>query len=444
MTAEIANLNKHAVALAADSTATIGVGDGSRRKTYQSANKLFTLSKYHPIGAMIYGNAGLMGVPWETIIKLYRRSLSDRRFAAVADYASDFIRFLETSTRIFPDSLQRQYVEVSAHVCCMQIWRVIKKRVEVAAAGGKAEDSVIAQITREEIDKANAYFASSVRVCDYLPPGFEADLIVSHSDEITSAIQSVFKMPLSEESVGKLHATVGRYICGEYFQDSALSGVVFAGFGEDQIFPEVRTISPHIIANNRLLFRNETNDCYEVTHSEDAALLPFAQRDVVDAFLRGMDSEYLRIITKTMESLSTSFPQLIADHLGESDPAKKADVIDKLQGVIQQLSDGLSQQIIEYRDREHVDPLLAVIGTLPKNELAELAEALVNLTSVKRKMSHDLETVGGPIDVAVISKGDGFIWIRRKHYFKTELNPHFVRNYSREDDHDGSQDATQT
>ena len=35
------------------------------------------------------------------------------------------------------------------------------------------------------------------------------------------------------------------------------------------------------------------------------------------------------------------------------------------------------------------------------------------------------ETVGGPVDVAVISKGDGFIWIRRKHYFDPALNTRY-------------------
>ena len=39
------------------------------------------------------------------------------------------------------------------------------------------------------------------------------------------------------------------------------------------------------------------------------------------------------------------------------------------------------------------------------------------------------ETVGGPVDVAVISKGDGFIWIKRKHYFKSEYNQSFMMNY---------------
>jgi hypothetical protein len=41
--------------------------------------------------------------------------------------------------------------------------------------------------------------------------------------------------------------------------------------------------------------------------------------------------------------------------------------------------------------------------------------------------------VAGPIDVAVISKGDGLVWIKRKHYFKPELNYHFFENYYREE-----------
>lgn len=60
-----------------------------------------------------------------------------------------------------------------------------------------------------------------------------------------------------------------------------------------------------------------------------------------------------------------------------------------------------------------------------------LAESLVSLTSIKRRVSTEPESVGGPIDVAVISKGDGFIWIKRKHYFRKELNPAFFANYFR-------------
>ncbi len=66
MTAEITVMNKSAVALAADSAVTLGPpGNG---KIYDTVNKVFSLSKFHPVGIMIYGNAEFMRIPWETII----------------------------------------------------------------------------------------------------------------------------------------------------------------------------------------------------------------------------------------------------------------------------------------------------------------------------------------------------------------------------------------
>lgn len=65
MTAEVAIMNKYAVALAADSKVT--VSGMSMSKTYDTVSKVFTLSKVHPVGVMIFGNAEFMGYPWETI-----------------------------------------------------------------------------------------------------------------------------------------------------------------------------------------------------------------------------------------------------------------------------------------------------------------------------------------------------------------------------------------
>ena len=62
------------------------------------------------------------------------------------------------------------------------------------------------------------------------------------------------------------------------------------------------------------------------------------------------------------------------------------------------------QQTAEVRTQKFVAPIMEIVEHLPKEELAEMAEALVNLTALKRRVSLDLETVGGPIDVAVISK----------------------------------------
>lgn len=90
MTAIVAVLNKHAVAIAADSAVTMG----DTHKVVNSANKIFTLSKYHPVAVMTYNNAAFMGVPWDIIIKEYRRKLKDKSFNTIKEYAEDFIKFI--------------------------------------------------------------------------------------------------------------------------------------------------------------------------------------------------------------------------------------------------------------------------------------------------------------------------------------------------------------
>ena len=90
MTSEIVIMNQLAIALAADSAVTI-----EGQKIYNTVNKIFALSKYQPIGIMIYGNDNLMGIPWESIIKNYRMKLGDKEFNSLDEYSKKFIEYLE-------------------------------------------------------------------------------------------------------------------------------------------------------------------------------------------------------------------------------------------------------------------------------------------------------------------------------------------------------------
>ena len=97
MTSEVAVMNKEAIALAADSAVTFTNGIG--QKIFTSASKIFTLSKYQPVGVMIYGNASFMGIPWESIIKIYRSRLGPDTFKTVKGYVEDFLAFLRGGDR---------------------------------------------------------------------------------------------------------------------------------------------------------------------------------------------------------------------------------------------------------------------------------------------------------------------------------------------------------
>ena len=41
-----------------------------------------------------------------------------------------------------------------------------------------------------------------------------------------------------------------------------------------------------------------------------------------------------------------------------------------------------------------------------------MAESLISITSLQRHITASEESVGGPVDVAVITKEDGFVWVK--------------------------------
>lgn len=96
--------------------------------------------------------------------------------------------------------------------------------------------------------------------------------------------------------------------------------------------------------------------------------------------------------------------------------------IDKLKkAAAESFSDKLATKLVD----THTTPLRRVVGLLPIDELADLAEILISIESLKERVTRTTESVGGPVDVAVISKSDGFIWIKRKHYFDPALNSRY-------------------
>jgi hypothetical protein len=149
---------------------------------------------------------------------------------------------------------------------------------------------------------------------------------------------------------------------------------------------------------------------------------------MVRAFMEGVDPQFKQFHEGYVSSILPQIPQLIL----EAAKIEKTPELDaKLNELTSKISAEYHSKTTAYSRSHHIDPVLNVVASLPKDELAEMAESLVSLTSFKKKVSPVSETVGGPVDVALITKGDGFVWIKRKHYFKPELNSQFFVNYNR-------------
>ncbi|MDN4596712.1 hypothetical protein [Leifsonia virtsii] len=64
-----------------------------------------------------------------------------------------------------------------------------------------------------------------------------------------------------------------------------------------------------------------------------------------------------------------------------------------------------------------------VVDAMPIQDAIDLAEFLVHATIQYVRFSPGGATVGGPIEIATITKHEGFKWVARKHYFQARLNP---------------------
>ncbi|MBX3100563.1 MAG: hypothetical protein KF761_13410 [Salinibacterium sp.] len=62
---------------------------------------------------------------------------------------------------------------------------------------------------------------------------------------------------------------------------------------------------------------------------------------------------------------------------------------------------------------------------MPIQDAIDLAEFLVSTTIQFVRFTPGPPTVGGPIEIATITKHEGFRWVRRKHFFDSRINPPF-------------------
>ena len=424
MTAEIAILNRNGIALAADSAVSIGVS--AQPKIYNTGNKLFSLSKRAPVGAMIYGNVLLTGTPWETVIKSFRQKLGAEVFETVVEYAEALIDYIEETPALFSASQEQSEFELH----CIGLYEYLQRQIvdrlhSLFEAGGQATDAgvstVVAEVLQEELRNIG-----DKESLENLPEGYGDDLVRRFSETEELAKRQVFEqLPLVDEATRLLRSLTIAWM--ERPLEAAISGtgLVVAGFGESEFVPALIELQVYGVMGGSL--RRRTPDEHRISANNNAAVLPFAQREMVDLFMSGIDPELREVVDSTLLDLTDSLAGLLADAI----PVTESASLESLRSGGTELFETYHSYLRDYIQHFHIAPILDAVSVLPIDELGAMAETLVNLTSFKRRVTLDAETVGGPIDVAVISKGDGLVWIRRKHYFDPTLNHHFFANYFR-------------
>jgi hypothetical protein len=404
VTAEIAIINRQAIALAADSAVTIG-----QDKVWKTANKLFSLGPHHDVAVMIYGSGDYLAFPWEVVIKEFRRQSVDKTFKTVAECAADLIAFLGSAT------FSRQAAQDVSVIYPMFdfLGAVMRDTADEEPANRAAKAEKLVKKLRQRTQKKEVLFQD----LPYL------DFATRFKDMIKALVEHALDGNISESLIDEF---VGLAYDGFLAKDPSkfASGLVVAGFGADEFFPCLHhyNIDGRFQSWVRAWERDEPTDMNQ-EGPDQAYIIPFAQKDMSLMFMEGITPNYIAYLSRGIsELLAETIEGFVGVHVPEE---QRATALASSKKLASSATAKLIERFANHRHERYVSPVMNAVGALPKEEMAAMAEALVDLTSLRRKVDSKLDTVGGPVDVAVISKGDGFIWIKRKFYFKPELNGDF-------------------
>jgi len=404
MTAEVVVMNREGVAIAADSAITIGSG----RKILTNGNKVFMLTHDLPIGVLIYNNPNMMEMPWEIILKLYRKDLARKKavFPSLEEYAEDFFGYIKVNSKTLVGDVQEKSIfsrtiQNKLNVITGKIWEKINK---IFFDTGRITDQQIEEIVNETITEYfNALNLLKGLFSQAEDLAFSKKVMAKYRDLINKTVIEIFdQVPLNTEQK-KLLIKYCVLLFSKSDWLSFYSGIVFTGYGEQDLFP---TCIDYIVEGSlceTLIYTKNAETKIGFSEGEKiSAILPFAQDDVIENILSGRHRAFLEKLHSVLNSkLSTDE---IASFFTEADNSFYS---------------------------EYTESIVRTVGILRKDGLASVAQTLVSLTSFMRRVQMDeAESVGGPIDVAVISKKDGFIWIDRKHYFDIDNNLHYNKTFS--------------
>lgn len=429
MTAEVAILNKSAVALAADSAVTISAGS-KQEKIFDSGDKLFELTHRNAIAVMVNSDMSLMEAPLEVLIKKYR--VTAPPFLRVSDAANHFLGYLNEFVQNSPVRIEKNLIDNLAKT----MFDKIDSRVR-EAWHAKLFDPETQTIRPEYQNKLNQLKKEINKEHDHQFSVFrrainsieDASFFGDGSPVIGQAHQEELKalaakcMPVATPALRRKAVQLVEVAMKKRGLGGTTTGVIIAGFGDDDIFPTLIAYEIYGVFGKRLKYAQ--TEAVDIDRNGDRArVLPFAQREMVERFLYGLDPGIENQITSFAREAVPSIAQKIIDNLEMSDDDRSALQIEAEEAE-HAFYKGLMEKAYHSIRVEAQAEIEGMVEFMPKPEMARMAEALVNLTSIKRRVSRGHETVGGPIDVAVISKADGFVWVRRKHYFPAELNTRY-------------------
>ena len=426
MTAVVGLLNKKGIALAADSAVTRT--RSFNQKVTKNGNKMVRLSNVVPICVMLTGNGDFMRTQWDIIIRHYREHRGDIKHDTVEACMHDFFRYIADHGLFVEPELVIEYLQNQILNFFGQVEGNIDDKFNKRGPDGrlvspKGTQKAIVKVL-DRLSKKWLKDGICPQFQDYTQESFHEytkdifdEFITQHSYEDDDAftygcyptpIMNALREPLEKAFMVKL--TTRRE------KEDGSAELVFSGYGDKQEYPSLVSTIVCEGFDGRVNYHVRPEDIICISDERPAAICPFAQKDVIRSILRGIHRDYGRELSDAVNKSFNPFGNEFFNPC-EEDNFNYMDFVDKLGEVkTDDLSRSFFRQINRLLDR-NLQQWEKALENYDLQSMAALAESFIDLTGFHRILTFQQEGVGGPVDVAVISKTDGFTWLNRKSWY---------------------------
>ena len=161
------------------------------------------------------------------------------------------------------------------------------------------------------------------------------------------------------------------------FKIQEYTGINISGYGKDQIFPSSAHYRLYGIIDGKIKYEDIENT--QISVSKASSIKTLAQSDVIELFAYGINNSFLQnigiIVKENLEEKTKQIKHIVEDK-------------EKLKLVKELFTDShdiIRNKVKDYAWDNFLKPLEKSIAILPNDEIIQLAEEMINLTSLRRK-----------------------------------------------------------
>jgi len=400
MTSEVMIMNRQAVVLAADSAVTYG--GGPEPVVTLEAEKILPLSE--TIALMVYSRGDVLGRSWSHIAHAFKRENASREFDSVRACADAFFAFLENEE--FEALMRAAFLTVLSHA---------KAMLNYPGGGYDGDSDAFEAALTLYLEHLTHDEAGSERERLEVFHSFDRRAFYERYGDMIDALirDSLGEFGMAEQMRAKLFDFAYLIATQPAFLEP-YAGLVFAGFGEGDVFPVYAHYYASIFVDGVMKRAHDETTAVGVDEGPNAYLRTFAQAEMTHAFLRGVHPLMFDVMLSLNLITNEAAAEAALKEAGLEDAEMdavlqrmRAESLPRLTGEFVNAAQSISQE-------EFINPFIKVVSASGKKQLAETAKALVELNILKSDLHMSQTGVGGEVDVVMVSRTGGVEWYAKK------------------------------